>query len=75
MIITTKHGKFYCELKNNIKCDNCGCEFTFSDSGEDCDIKEEYGKDLNGFFLMNRYINCPECFNKIILKEKKKIKK
>ena len=48
--------------KQRTKCDICGCEFKFED--EDIDVTIAWDKECE-------YVQCPQCDEKVILKQAK----
>ena len=60
MIQVIKHGKTHKEME----CPECGCVFQYAD----LDTKKEYSyKGLKELMITGKFIDCPECGERIWL--------
>lgn len=67
MATIIKKGKY--PTKNILKCNECGCEFMYYDSETTYETTTQDEESFLGGFGSYRWINCPQCNNKIIFDE------
>lgn len=67
MATIIKKGKY--PTKNILKCNECGCEFMYYNSETTYETTTQDEESFLGGFGSYRWINCPQCNNKIIFDE------